>query len=47
MDRMGILADVQKKSVLCKNGEDIVRAVASGEAEIGSTFVTNFHWLRA
>lgn len=42
MDRMGILADVQKKSVLCKNGEDIVRAVASGEAEIGSTFVSEF-----
>ncbi len=42
MDRMGILADVQKKSVLCKNGEDIVRAVASGEAEVGSTFVSEF-----
>lgn len=42
MDRMGILADVQKKSFLCKNGEDIVRAVASGEAEIGSTFVSEF-----
>jgi molybdate transport system substrate-binding protein len=42
MDRMGVLADVQKKSVLCKNGEDIVRAVASGEAEIGSTFVSEF-----
>lgn len=42
MDRMGILADVQRKSVLCKNGEDIVRAVATGEAEIGSTFVSEF-----
>lgn len=42
MEQMGILADVQAKSVLCKNGEDIVKAVASGVAEVGSTFVSEF-----
>lgn len=42
MDELGILADVERKSVLCKNGEDIVKAVASGEAEVGSTFVSEF-----
>lgn len=42
MDEMGILAQVTGKSVLCKNGEDIVKAVASGAAEVGSTFVSEF-----
>lgn len=42
MDELGILADVERKSVLCKNGEDIVKAVASGEAEVGSTFISEF-----
>ncbi len=42
MSELGILADVQAKSVLCKNGEDIVKAVASGAAEVGSTFVSEF-----
>lgn len=42
MAELGILADVERKSVLCKNGEDIVRAVASGEADVGSTFVSEF-----
>lgn len=42
MAEMGILAEVEKKSVLCKNGEDIVKAVASGEADVGSTFVSEF-----
>ncbi len=42
MDGMGILSRVQAKSVLCKNGEDIVKAVADGTAEIGSTFVSEF-----
>lgn len=42
MDGMGILADVERKSVLCKNGEDIVKAVAAGQAEVGSTFVSEF-----
>lgn len=42
MQEQGILADVEKKSVLCKNGEDIVKAVASGAAEVGSTFVSEF-----
>ena len=42
MEQMGILSNVQAKSVLCKNGEDIVKAVASGAAEVGSTFVSEF-----
>jgi molybdate transport system substrate-binding protein len=42
MNGLGILSRVQQKSVLCRNGEDIVRAVASGEAEVGSTFVSEF-----
>lgn len=42
MAELGILAEVQKKSVLCKNGEDIVKAVASGQADVGSTFVSEF-----
>lgn len=42
MEEMGILAEVRPKSVLCKNGEDIVKAVASGQAEVGSTFVSEF-----
>ena len=42
MDRFGILPQVERKSVLLRNGEEIVKAVASGQAEIGSTFVSEF-----
>lgn len=42
MERLGILAEVEAKSVLCINGEDVVAKVVSGQAEIGSTFVSEF-----
>lgn len=42
MERFGIRDAVDAKSVMCINGEDVVTRVASGEAEIGSTFVSEF-----
>lgn len=42
MERLGILAEVKAKSVMCINGEDVVRKVVSGQAELGSTFLSEF-----
>ena len=42
MQRLGILEEMQRKAVLCINGEDIVRKVVAGEADLGSTFVSEF-----
>lgn len=42
MQRLGILESVQKKAVLCINGEDVVNRLVSGEADLGSTFVSEF-----
>ncbi len=42
LERLGILAEVRAKSVMCINGEDVVSKVVSGQAEIGSTFVSEF-----
>ena len=42
MQRLGILEEMQRKAVLCINGEDIVRKVVSGEADLGSTFISEF-----
>lgn len=43
MERLGILAEVKTKSVMCINGEDVVRKVVSGQAELGSTFLSEFN----
>jgi molybdate transport system substrate-binding protein len=42
VERLGILEEVKRKSVLCYSGEDIVTHVAAGDAEIGTTFVSEF-----
>lgn len=43
LERLGILDEVRAKKVVCINGEDVVRKVGSGQAELGSTFVSEFH----
>ena len=42
MQRLGILDVMTPKAVLCINGEDVVDKVASGQAELGSTFISEF-----
>jgi molybdate transport system substrate-binding protein len=40
LDRLGILEAVNAKAVLRRGSHEIVKAVASGEAEIGVTFIS-------
>ena len=40
LERLGIADEVAKKAQLCINGDEVVDRVASGEAEIGSTFIS-------
>jgi molybdate transport system substrate-binding protein len=40
LDRLGIAEAVNKKAVLRKRGYEVAEAVSKGEAEIGSTFVS-------
>ena len=40
LDRLGIADAVNKKAVLGKRGYEVAEAVARGEAEIGSTFIS-------
>ncbi len=42
MERLAILDEMKRKAVLCINGEDVVEKVLSGQAEIGSTFISEF-----
>ncbi|MCC6775691.1 MAG: substrate-binding domain-containing protein [Hyphomicrobiales bacterium] len=40
LGRLGIADAVGRKSLLCVNGDDVVEKVLSGEAELGSTFIS-------
>ncbi len=40
MERLGIADAVEKKAILCRNGDVVVEKVADGEADIGSTFIS-------
>ena len=40
MERLGIADAVSKKALLCINGDEVVDKVAAGEAEVGSTFIS-------
>lgn len=40
MERLGIAEAVRPKALLCINGDEVVDKVAAGEAEIGSTFLS-------
>jgi molybdate transport system substrate-binding protein len=40
LDRLGIADAVRAKTVRCTNGDDVVEKVLSGDAEIGSTFIS-------
>lgn len=42
MERFGILDEMKRKAVLCINGEDVVSRLLSGEADLGSTFISEF-----
>jgi molybdate transport system substrate-binding protein len=42
MERFGILDEMKRKAVLCINGEDVVSRILSGEADLGSTFISEF-----
>ena len=42
MQKLGILDAMTKKAVLCINGEDVVGRIVSGEADLGSTFISEF-----
>jgi molybdate transport system substrate-binding protein len=39
-ERLGIADAMRPKSLLCINGDEVVDKVAAGEAEIGSTFIS-------
>ncbi len=40
MERLGIADAVSRKAVLCINGDEVVDKIAAGEAELGSTFIS-------
>jgi molybdate transport system substrate-binding protein len=40
LGRLGIADVIARKAVLCANGDDVVEKVASGVAELGSTFIS-------
>jgi molybdate transport system substrate-binding protein len=40
LDRLGIAAEVNKTAVLKKRGYEVAQAVADGEADIGSSFIS-------
>ena len=39
-ERLGIMDAMRPKALLCINGDEVVDKVAAGEAEIGSTFLS-------
>ena len=42
LERLGIARDIRSKAILCINGDDVVDKVLAGEAELGSTFISEF-----
>ena len=40
--RLGIAEAVARKALLCRDGDEVVDKVVSGDAEIGSTFISEF-----
>ena len=40
LERLGIADAVRAKTVLCINGDEVVEKVLSGDAEVGSTFIS-------
>jgi molybdate transport system substrate-binding protein len=40
LERLGIADAVGKKTLLCSNGDEVVQKVSIGDAEIGSTFIS-------
>jgi molybdate transport system substrate-binding protein len=42
LQRLGIAADVARKTVLCTTGRKVAEAVARGDAELGITFTSEF-----
>ena len=40
LKRLGIADAIRAKTILCINGDEVVEKVLSGEAEIGSTFIS-------
>jgi molybdate transport system substrate-binding protein len=40
LERLGIAAAVDNKALLCSNGDEVVEKVSAGDAEIGSTFMS-------
>lgn len=40
LERLGIVAEVGRKAVLCKGGYDVCGAIVEGRAEIGTTFIS-------
>jgi molybdate transport system substrate-binding protein len=40
LGRLGIADEIARKAVLCANGDDVVEKVAGGQAELGSTFIS-------
>jgi len=40
LERLGIAAAVGNKALLCSNGDEVVEKVSTGDAEIGSTFIS-------
>jgi molybdate transport system substrate-binding protein len=39
-ERLGIIDAVGKKAILCINGDEVVERVLAGDAEVGSTFIS-------
>ena len=40
LERLGITDAIRAKTVLCINGDEVVEKVLSGDAEVGSTFIS-------
>ena len=40
LGRLGIADAVRAKTILCSNGDEVVEKVLSGDAEVGSTFIS-------
>lgn len=40
LDRLGIAGAVARKALLCRDGDEVVDRVAAGDAEVGSTFIS-------
>jgi molybdate transport system substrate-binding protein len=47
LERLGIAEAVGRKALLCINGDDVVDKVAAGDAEIGSTFLSEIVPMKA